>query len=57
MGETFSSFDEFVDAAGEVIDGMCYHNQIEVLAYMALRNPELFQEALSNVSNGCYDLR
>jgi hypothetical protein len=56
MGETFSSFDEFVDAADEVIDGMCYHNQIEVLVYMSLHNPELFQEALRNVSNGCYDV-
>lgn len=55
-GSGFTDIDEYINAADEVLGSMCYHNQLEVLAYMALRNPGLFQEALANATIGCDDV-
>jgi hypothetical protein len=56
-GTTFADIEEYVEGAASALEGMCLCNLEEVIAYMALKSPELFREAMANVSKGCFDVR
>lgn len=49
-GSTFESFEQYVDAADEVLDSMCVCEIKNALAAVALLYPGVFQEVLAKLA-------